>query len=345
MRAEHVGETHVAAVHADEPPAIAELGSFGELTVVARDPREVTARLELLGEERLAGLRVRGALVREASLALCCQFLRGDDGVDHGARLSDACARDNGRQARTWKLKGRDESSSAAVHVGRYDAGVLRYYHGTRAELALRAVIAPASVHVLLTTNLDEAIWSAELAAGDEPPRVYVVEPLGQVVPRAYPPEEPRPSHPHMGWSSREPLRVVGEVTEWVHYHGTRADLRPGDLIEPGHVSNFGATARTARYVYFTRTLDAATWGAELAVGEGRGRIYVVEPTGPVEDDPNLTNARFRGNPTKSFRSRDPLRITGEIADWRGHAPEAIAAMKAGIERLARQGVEALEGS
>ena len=133
------------------------------------------------------------------------------------------------------------------------------------------------------------------------------------------------------------------EVTEWLHYHGTRADLRPGDLIKPGHVSNFGASTRTANYIYFARTLDAATWGAELAVGEGRGRIYIVEPTGRIEDDPHLTNNKFRGNPTKSFRSREPLRITGEIADWQGHSPEAIQAMKGGLERLKQLGVEAID--
>jgi len=146
-----------------------------------------------------------------------------------------------------------------------------------------------------------------------------------------------------MSWCSREPLRVTSEVTEWLHYHGTRAHLQPGDLMRPGHVANFGSTARTANYIYFTRTLDAAAWGAELAVGEGRGRIYIVEPTGPSEDDPNLTNKKFRGNPTKSFRSREPLRITGEIADWQGHATEAIRAMKDGLERLKQLGAEAID--
>jgi rifampin ADP-ribosylating transferase len=146
-----------------------------------------------------------------------------------------------------------------------------------------------------------------------------------------------------MSWCSLEPLRVTGEVTEWVHYHGTRADLQPGDLIKPGYLSNFGATARTANHVYFTRTLDAAAWGAELAVGEGRGRIYVVEPTGRIEEDPNLTNKKFRGNPTKSFRSREPLRIACELADWQGHAPEAIQAMKEGLERLKQAGGAAID--
>ncbi len=229
-----------------------------------------------------------------------------------------------------------------------------RHYHGTRAELTLRDLIAPAapsaaddgdlaSAHVLLTPSLDEAIWSAELAAGDAPPTVYVVEPLGPIVRVSQEPHFQPPGHPCMSWCSREPLRVTGTVTEWLHYHGTRADLQSGDLIGPGHVSNFGATSRTANHIYFTRTLDAAAWGAELAVGEGRGRIYLVEPTGPVEDDPNLTNKKFRGNPTKSFRSRQPLRITGEIVDWQGHSTEAIQAMKAGLERLKQLGDEAID--
>jgi hypothetical protein len=99
------------------------------------------------------------------------------------------------------------------------------------------------------------------------------------------------------------------------------ADLGPGDLIEPGHSANFGGIPREANYVYVTRTLDAATWGAELSAGEGPGRIYIVEPTGPVEDDPNLTDQRFRGNPTKSFRSREPVQVVGEVVDWQGHSP------------------------
>jgi rifampin ADP-ribosylating transferase len=229
-----------------------------------------------------------------------------------------------------------------------------RYYHGARSELMLRDLIAPAappaadardpaSAHVLLTPNLDEAIWSAELAAGDAPARVYVVEPLGPIAPVSPQPDHQPRGHPSMSWCSREPLRVTCEVTEWLHYHGTRADLQPGELLRPGHVSNFGAMARTANYIYFTRTLDAAAWGAELAVGEGRGRIYIVEPTGPIEDDPNLTNKKFRGNPTKSFRSREPLRITGELADWQGHATEAIQAMKDGFERLKQLGVDAID--
>jgi hypothetical protein len=125
-------------------------------------------------------------------------------------------------------------------------------------------------------------------------------------------------------------------------YHGTRADLKPGDLIVPGYNSNYGKRNK-AVYVYLTATLDAATWGAELALGEGPGRIYMVEPTGPIMDDPNLTDKKYPGNPTKSYRSREPLRVTGEVTDWQGHSPEALKAMKDHIERLRQLGVEAIE--
>jgi rifampin ADP-ribosylating transferase len=124
-------------------------------------------------------------------------------------------------------------------------------------------------------------------------------------------------------------------------YHGTKADLRPGDLIRPGYASNFGKRA-IAAFVYLTATLDAATWGAELALGEGRGRIYIVEPTGPFEDDPNLTDKKFPGNPSKSYRTRDPLRITGEVVDWQPHPPERLKAMKDRLDDLRRLGVEAI---
>lgn len=125
-------------------------------------------------------------------------------------------------------------------------------------------------------------------------------------------------------------------------YHGTKADLKPGDLIAPGYRSNYG-TRKQAAFVYLTATLDAATWGAELAQGDGPGRIYIVEPTGPIEDDPNLTDKKFPGNPTKSYRTRDPLRVTGEVTEWQGHAPEQLQAMLDHLERLKQLGIEAIE--
>lgn len=125
-------------------------------------------------------------------------------------------------------------------------------------------------------------------------------------------------------------------------YHGTRANLKEGDLIIAGYNSNYGSRKR-ASYVYFTGTLDAAIWGAELAAGEGTGRIYIVEPTGSFEDDPNLTDKKFPGNPTLSYRSRSPLRIIGEVTNWQGHSPEQLKAMKDNLEQLKKMGIEAIE--
>jgi len=125
-------------------------------------------------------------------------------------------------------------------------------------------------------------------------------------------------------------------------YHGTKANLKPGDLIEPSFNSNYGKRKK-ASFVYLTATLDAAKWGAELALGEGPGRIYIVEPTGPIEDDPNLTDKKYPGNPTKSYRSRNPLRIIGEVTDWQGHSPEQVKSMKDHLEHLKRLGIEAIE--
>jgi Rifampin ADP-ribosyl transferase len=235
-----------------------------------------------------------------------------------------------------------------------YDPRTKRFYHGTRADLKLGDLIEPSdppnvgerdrmTTYVNLTSNLDAAIWEAEIAVGEGPGRVYIVKPIGQIEDASDLADRKSLGHPSTSCRSREPLRVTGEVTEWPLYHGTRADLKPGDLIKPSHTPNFGNKARTTTYVYLTRTLDAATWGAELAVGEGPGRLYIVEPTGPIEDDPNLTNKKFRGNPTKSFRSREPLRVTGEITDWQGHSPEVLKTMKEGLERLKRLGVEPID--
>ena len=229
-----------------------------------------------------------------------------------------------------------------------------RFYHGTRVKLEPRDLIEPCNpldvggrermtTYVYLTPNLDAAIWEAEVTVGEGSCRVYIVEPIGQIEDASELTDQKSPGHPSMSWRSREPLLVVGEVTEWPLYHGTRVDLKPGDLIKPGHAPNFGDKARTTAYVYLSRTLNAATWGAELAIGEGPGRIYIVEPTGPIEDDPNLTDKKFRGNPTKSFRSRDPLRVTDEITNWKSHSPEALKAMKDHLKRLEQLGVEAID--
>jgi Rifampin ADP-ribosyl transferase len=125
------------------------------------------------------------------------------------------------------------------------------------------------------------------------------------------------------------------------YFHGTKADLKVGDLIDVGFNSNFGQR-KNAKYIFLTATLDAAIWGAELSIGEGLGRIYLVEPTGAIEDDPDLTDKKFPGNPTKSYRSTHPFKVVGEVTVWQGHAPEQVKAMKDGLERLKQQGIDSL---
>jgi hypothetical protein len=126
------------------------------------------------------------------------------------------------------------------------------------------------------------------------------------------------------------------------YFHGTKADLKPGDYIETGLNSNYGQKKK-ARYIYLTSTLDAPIWGAELASGKGRERIYLVEPTGPIEDDPNLTDKKFPGNPTMSYRSKHPFRVVGEVTKWQGHSTEKLKTMKEGVAKLDKEGVEAIE--
>lgn len=120
--------------------------------------------------------------------------------------------------------------------------------------------------------------------------------------------------------------------------HGTKADLSVGDMLVPGCRSNF-EEGRISNHVYVTQTLDAATWGAELAEGEGPGRIYIVEPGGPLEDDPNVTDKKLPGNPTRSYRTRGPVRIVGELTDWVGHSPEQLQAMHDTLADLRRRGL------
>jgi hypothetical protein len=126
------------------------------------------------------------------------------------------------------------------------------------------------------------------------------------------------------------------------YFHGTKADLKMGDFIETGISSNYGQRNK-AKYIYLTATLDAAIWGAELAFGDAPERIYLVEATGPIENDPNLTDKKFPGNPTMSYRSKHPFKIVGEITIWQSHAPELIAARKLAMEKLKEQGIEAIE--
>ncbi len=125
-------------------------------------------------------------------------------------------------------------------------------------------------------------------------------------------------------------------------YHGTKADLKIGDRMVPGYKSNFGA-GKPASWIYFAATLEAAIWGAELAQGDGRERIYIVRPTGSFVDDPNLTDKKFPGNPTQSYRSQQPLEVIGEVESWEGHPPEQLQKMRDSVERARQQGIEAID--
>jgi hypothetical protein len=126
------------------------------------------------------------------------------------------------------------------------------------------------------------------------------------------------------------------------YFHGTKADLKIGDFIQTGLTSHY-AQQEKARYIYLSATLDAAIWGAELAIGEGRERIYLIEPTGPIEDDPNLTDKKFPGNPTMSYRSTHPFKVVGEVTVWQSHSPEQLKAMKDGLAKLKEQGLDTIE--
>jgi Rifampin ADP-ribosyl transferase len=132
-------------------------------------------------------------------------------------------------------------------------------------------------------------------------------------------------------------MSSVATVFAQSFFHGTRADLRPGEVIAVGYPSNF-TDGEPLSWVYFTATLDAAIWGAELAAGSGLERIYVVEPTGAIVDDPNLTDKKFPGNPTRSYRSRAPLRVVAEVVNWQGHAPDVLNKMRENIARVRVEG-------
>lgn len=129
-------------------------------------------------------------------------------------------------------------------------------------------------------------------------------------------------------------------------FHGTKAVFEVGDRLVPGHRSNY-QERRIANHVYFATLLEPAVWAAELAAAlagsEERGQIYVVEPMGPFEDDPNVTNKKFPGNVTRSYRTRHPMRVVDEVKSWEGHAPGVLQGMLENIARLREQGLDVIE--
>ncbi len=119
-------------------------------------------------------------------------------------------------------------------------------------------------------------------------------------------------------------------------FHGTKAELNVGDLLKPNNLSNY--QNKKSNYIYFTATLDAAKWGAELAKSNSKERIYLVEPLGEFENDPNLTDKRFPGNPTRSYRSKYPLKIIAELSSWERHSDEEINNMLSALKKLSDEG-------
>lgn len=124
------------------------------------------------------------------------------------------------------------------------------------------------------------------------------------------------------------------------YFHGTKADLKIGDFIQVGFISNY--EERKLKHVYVSATLNAAVLAAELSAGNGPGRVYLVEATGQIEDDPNVTDKKFPGNPTMSYRSEQPFKVIGEVSIWQGRTPEQIKAIKDGLEKLREQGLSVI---
>ncbi|ARI77849.1 NAD(+)--rifampin ADP-ribosyltransferase [Halobacillus mangrovi] len=123
-------------------------------------------------------------------------------------------------------------------------------------------------------------------------------------------------------------------------FHGTKAELKIGDLLKPHHLSNY--QNKKSNYIYFTATLDAAKWGAELAIANSKERIYIVDPLGDFENDPNLTDKKFPGNPTRSYRSKSPLKIIAELSSWERHSNEEIKHMLTSLKKLREQGKDVI---
>ena len=152
-----------------------------------------------------------------------------------------------------------------------------------------------------------------------------------------------------MGENGSDWVPVTYECCEHIEgpfFHGTKSALEVGDELVPGYGSNF-QEGRVSNNIYFTALVETAAWGAELATAlagsEERGHIYVVEPLGPFEDDPNVTNKRFPGNLTESYRTRHPLRVVGEVDDWEGHDPEVLKGMLDRLALLREQGLDVIE--
>ncbi len=242
----------------------------------------------------------------------------------------------------------REAPSPAAGHAATAagDAAAAAYLHPLAKATQVRHILGSAA----------HAARAAELARGDDPvvaeyvvvaaaarARPVVVDVLTRY-PRA-PKGRTRVSvlMERLDGLLRDPPpepRVVDDPGPF--FHGTRADLRPGDLLTPGWSSNYGS-GRRSRHIYLTATREGAPLAAELARGQGPGRVYRVEPTGTIEDDPNVTDKRFPGNPTRSYRTTEPLRVVEEVTGWEPPPPEMVQRMRERVVELAELGIEAMD--
>ena len=243
---------------------------------------------------------------------------------------------------------GREAPSQAAGHAATAagDAAAAAYLHPLANPTQLRHLLGAAA----------HAARAVELAAGDDP--VVAEYALTAAAKAATPgvldvlgryPRAPRGRSRvavllrRLDSLLRDPAptpRVADDPGPF--FHGTRADLRPGDLLTPGRQSNYGSR-RQANHLYVTASREGAPLAAALARGEGRERVYRVEPLGRIEDDPNLTDKRFPGNPTRSYRTTEPVRVVEEVLDFTPASPDLVAKLRARTAELAWLGIEAMD--
>ncbi|GAA2747202.1 hypothetical protein GCM10009868_35690 [Terrabacter aerolatus] len=263
---------------------------------------------------------------------------------DEGAprsRLQRTAAVDAHRAAR-------DASTEPARHAAAAagDAAAAAYLHPLAKATQVRHILGAAT----------HAARAAELARGDDPVVAeYVVtaaarraDPVVLEVLSRYPRAPQGRSRiaalmTRLDGLLRDPPptpRVVDDAGPF--FHGTRADVRPGDLLTPGWRTNYGS-GRRSNHIYLTASREGAPLAAELALGDGPGRVYRVEPLGTIEDDPNVTDKRFPGNPTRSYRTTEPLRVVEEVTGWERPPAEMIARMRERMVELAELGIEAMD--
>jgi rifampin ADP-ribosylating transferase len=257
------------------------------------------------------------------------------------SRLQRTAATDAHRAAREAST---EPARHAATAAG--DAAAAAYLHPLAKATQVRHILGAAA----------QAARAAELARGDDPVVAeYVVtaaakraDPVVLDVLSRY----PRAPHGRSRTAAlmtrldsllRDPAptpRVVDDPGPF--FHGTRADVRPGDLLTPGWRSNYGS-GRQSKHIYVTATREGAPLAAELARGDGPPRVYRVEPLGTIEDDPNVTDKRFPGNPTRSYRTREPLRVVEEVIGWEPPPAEMVRHIRERMGELAELGIEAMD--